>query len=151
METKLIQLMQGVLADSFVMYTKAHGYHWNVEGKSFPMLHDFFGDIYAEVYGSIDDTAEQIRQIQGRAIHSLLELDKARTVSDTPINVGTDANGMLNDLFSANQLVLASLMRAYDEAGTQQEFGLQNYIQDRMMAHKKHAWMLRSTLNKAGE
>ena len=151
METKLIQLMQGVLADSFVMYTKAHGYHWNVEGKLFPMLHDFFGDIYAEVYASIDDTAEQIRQIQGRAIHSLLELDKARTVSDTPINVGTDANGMLNDLFSANQLVLASLMRAYDEAGTQQEFGLQNYIQDRMMAHKKHAWMLRSTLNKAGE
>lgn len=151
METKLIQLMQGVLADSFVMYTKAHGYHWNVEGKSFPMLHDFFGDIYAEVYGSIDDTAEQIRQIQGRAIHSLLEIDKARTVSDTPINVGTDANGMLNDLFSANQLVLASLMRAYEEATTQQELGLQNYIQDRMMAHKKHAWMLRSTLNKAGE
>ena len=42
-------------------------------------------------------------------------------------------------------------MRAYDEAGNQQEFGLQNYIQDRMMAHKKHGWMLRSTLNKAGE
>jgi starvation-inducible DNA-binding protein len=151
METKLIQLMQGVLADSFVMYTKAHGYHWNVEGKLFPMLHEFFGDIYAEVYDSIDSTAEQIRQIQGRAIHSLLEFDKARTVPDTVINVPTDNTGMLNDLFAANQLVLASLMRAYDEAGTQQEFGLQNYLQDRMMAHKKHAWMLRSTLNKAGE
>jgi len=28
---------------------------------------------------------------------------------------------------------------------------LANYLQDRMAAHKKHAWMLRSTLNKAGE
>ena len=151
METKLIELMQVVLADSFVMYTKAHGYHWNVEGKLFPMLHEFFETIYSEVYGSVDSTAEQIRQIQGRAIHSLLEFDKARTVSDTPINVPTDNTGMLSDLFSANQLVLASLMRAYEEASAQQEFGLQNYIQDRMMAHKKHAWMLRSTLNKAGE
>jgi starvation-inducible DNA-binding protein len=52
----LIEQMKVVLADSFVMYTKAHGYHWNVEGTLFPMLHDFFGDIYAEVYGSIDDT-----------------------------------------------------------------------------------------------
>ena len=151
METTLIRLMQTVLADSHEMYIKSHGYHWNVEGKLFPMLHDFFENIYTEVYASLDSTAEQIRQIQGRAIHSLLELDKARTVPDEVITVPTDNTGMLNDLFATNQLVLASLMRAYDEAGNQQEFGLQNYIQDRMMAHKKHAWMLRSTLNKAGE
>jgi starvation-inducible DNA-binding protein len=115
------------------------------------MLHEFFGDIYAEVYGSIDDTAEQIRQIQGRAIHSLLEFDKYRTVPDTPITVPTDNTGMLSDLFSANQLVLATLMKVYQEANEQNEDGLSNYLQDRMMAHKKHAWMLRSTLNKAGE
>ena len=151
METTLIRLMQTVLADSHEMYIKSHGYHWNVEGKLFPMLHDFFENIYTEVYASLDSTAEQIRQIQGRAIHSLLELDKARTVPDEVVTVPTDNNGMLQDLFATNQLVLASLMRAYDEAGTQQEFGLQNYLQDRMMAHKKHAWMLRSTLNKAGE
>jgi len=151
METTLIRLMQTVLADSHEMYIKAHGYHWNVEGKLFPMLHDFFENIYTEVYASLDSTAEQIRQIQGRAIHSLLELDKARTVPDEVVTVGTDNNGMLQDLAATNQLVLISLMRAYEEATTQQEFGLQNYLQDRMMAHKKHAWMLRSTLNKAGE
>jgi starvation-inducible DNA-binding protein len=133
------------------MYTKAHGYHWNVEGKLFPMFHDFFGDIYAEVYGSIDGTAEQIRQIQGRAIHSLLEFDKYRTIPDTPVTVPTDSVGMLTDLFSANQLILASLMKAYEMANTNNEDGLSNYLQDRIMAHKKHAWMLRSTLNKAGE
>lgn len=147
----LIEQMKIVLADSFVMYTKAHGYHWNVEGKSFPMLHEFFGDIYAEIYGSIDDTAEQIRQIQGRAIHTLIEFDKYRTVPDQAITVATDSSGMLMDLFAANQLVLASLMRAYEESDALNEDGLSNYLQDRMMAHKKHGWMLRSTLNKAGE
>lgn len=148
---KLIKQMQVVLADSYTMYLKAHGYHWNLEGDYFPMFHDFFGDIYSEVYGSIDDTAEQIRQIQGRAIHTLLELDKNRTVSDTAVTDVTNCTAMLSDLMSANQLVLASLMRAYELADTNKEFGLANYLQDRMMAHKKHAWMLRSTLNKAGE
>ena len=148
---KLIEQMKVVLADSFAMYLKAQGYHWNVEGEYFPYLHDFFAEIYGEVYGSIDSTAEQIRQIQGRAIHTLLELDKSRTVSDTAITNPTDCTAMLSDLMSANQLVLASLMRAYDLADTNKEFGLANYLQDRMMAHKKHAWMLRSTLNKAGE
>jgi starvation-inducible DNA-binding protein len=147
----LIEQMKVLLADSFVMYTKAHGYHWNVEGKLFPMLHDFFENIYTEVYGSIDSTAEQIRQIQGRAIHSLLEFDKYRTIPDTPITVPTDNTGMLTDLFSANQLILATLMKAYEMANANNEDGLSNYLQDRMMAHKKHGWMLRSTLNKAGE
>jgi starvation-inducible DNA-binding protein len=151
METKLIEQMKVVLADSFVMYTKAHGYHWNVEGKLFPMLHEFFETIYVEVYGSVDTTAEQIRQIQGRAIHSLLEFDKYRTIEDTPITVSTDTTSMLTDLFAANTLVLSSLMTAYEEANAQNEYGLSNYLQDRMMAHKKHAWMLRSTLIKAGE
>ena len=148
---ELIEQMKVVLADSFVMYTKAHGYHWNIEGEYFPYLHDFFANIYEEVYGSVDTTAEQIRQVQGRAIHTLLEFDKYRTVSDTAVTVPTDCTGMLSDLLSANQLVLASLMRAYDLADSNKEFGLANYLQDRMMAHKKHAWMLRSTLNKAGD
>ena len=147
----LIEQMKVLLADSFVMYTKAHGYHWNVEGKLFPMLHDFFENIYTEVYGSIDSTAEQIRHIQGRAIHSLLEFDKYRTIPDTPITVPTDNTGMLTDLFSANQLILVTLMKAYEMANENNEDGLSNYLQDRMMAHKKHAWMLRSTLNKAGD
>jgi len=147
----LTEEMKVLLADSFVMYTKAHGYHWNVEGKLFPMLHEFFETIYTEVYGSIDSTAEQIREIQGRAIHSLLEFDKYRTIPDTPITVPTDNTGMLNDLFSANQLILVTLMKAYEMANANNEDGLSNYLQDRMMAHKKHAWMLRSTLNKAGE
>jgi starvation-inducible DNA-binding protein len=143
----LIKQMQIVLADSFVLYTKAHGYHWNVEGKLFPMLHEFFETIYTEVYNSIDDTAEQIRQIQGRAIHSLEEFDEYKSISDTPVIEGTNTDAMLSDLSIANHLILASLYRAYELSEFNNEFGLCNYLQDRMMAHKKHAWMLRSTLN----
>ena len=51
------------LADTFFMYQKAHSYHWNVEGNLFPMLHEFFGNLYEEIYGAVDPMAEQIRSL----------------------------------------------------------------------------------------
>ena len=148
---ELIEQMKTVLADSYVMYLKAHGYHWNVEGELFPMFHDFYAEIYDEVYGSIDDTAEQIRQIGGRAVHTLLELDKYRTIADRAVDTPTDTSAMTTDLFMANQLMLTSLLKAFQMAESNNEEGLSNYLQDRITSHKKLAWKLRSTLNKAGE
>jgi DNA-binding ferritin-like protein len=45
---------------------------------------------------------------------------------------------------------MTSLKQGFELANMQKEDGLSNYLQDRMAAHSKHAWMLRSTLNKAG-
>ena len=42
---ELVAKMKVVLADSFTLYMKAHGYHWNVIGPDFPQLHDFLGDL----------------------------------------------------------------------------------------------------------
>jgi len=142
----LIKQMNVVLADSYVTYLKAHGYHWNIVGKDFYQMHKLLEIIYEEIQEAIDDIGEQVRQINGRAIHSLLEFDTYKTISDNVVTNGHDNTGMLSDLSNANLQVIASLYRAYDLAEEHKEFGLSNFLQDRMMAHKKHAWMLKSTL-----
>lgn len=144
----LQEQMKVVLADSFMMYLKAQGYHWNVEGILFPMLHDFFGKIYEEVYGSIDTTAEEIRALGAMAPHTLIEFDKYRTVMDTS---AVGAQSMLSDLVQVNQAVLNSLMKAFALAETANEQGLMDFLAGRIDAHKKHAWMLTSTLKSSGE
>lgn len=144
----LQEQMKVVLADSFMMYLKAQGYHWNVEGILFPMLHDFFGKIYEEVYGSIDATAEEIRAIGAVAPHTLIEFDKYRTVMDTS---ATGAQSMIADLVQVNQAVLASLNKAMSLAETANEQGLMDYLAGRIDAHKKHNWMLTATLKASGE
>ncbi len=145
---ELQEQMKVVLADSFMMYLKAQGYHWNVEGILFPMLHDFFGKIYEEVYGSIDVTAEEIRALGGVAPHTLIEFDKYRTVMDTS---ATGAQGMIADLVQVNQAVLSSLMQAFRLAEAANEQGLLDYLAGRIDAHKKHNWMLTTTLKSSGE
>jgi starvation-inducible DNA-binding protein len=69
-------------ATTFVYYYKAHGFHWNLKDKDFPQYHGFFGDIYDEVYESIDAFAEKIRTLQIDAPSGLAELVSLSAISE---------------------------------------------------------------------
>ena len=56
--------LKTLLATQYAFVIKAQFFHWNVEGPDFAQLHQFFGEIYNEVYdNSIDKTAEYIRTL----------------------------------------------------------------------------------------
>jgi starvation-inducible DNA-binding protein len=142
MNEELIVALKKVLADTFVMYYKAHSYHWNVEGSNFPQYHSFLNDLYEEIFGAVDTIAEHIRQIDGYTPTSLTELKSYSMISEDEDVVS--AMSMMNRLLDANNLVLASLMMAYQAAEQATEIGLSNFLQDRVAAHQKHGWMLKS-------
>ena len=143
MNEELIVAVKKVLADTFVMYYKTHSYHWNVEGSNFPQYHEFLQNIYEELFASVDTIAEHIRQIDGYAPTSLMELKSYSMISEDEDIVS--AMSMIDRLIDANNLVLASLMMAYQTAEQATEIGLSNFLQDRVAAHQKHGWMLKST------
>ena len=64
--------LKTLLATEYAFVIKAQFFHWNVEGPDFAQLHEFFGELYEEVYGnSIDRTAEFIRVLDDYAPGSL--------------------------------------------------------------------------------
>lgn len=140
---EIIGTMKIAFADTFSMYLRAHYYHWNVEGPDFYQYHGLFGAIYSEVYGAIDPMAEEIRSIRAYAPGSLGRLKELSTVEDDDtVPTGLE---MVAQLRMVNETVLTSLQVAYKACG-ETELGLANFLQDRINAHKKHAWMLRATL-----
>ena len=141
---QLIQQLKVILGTNFALYLKSHNYHWNIESSNFPQYHDFFADIYNELWTSVDEIAEKIRQLGGYTPSSLAELMSNSMVSE---NSGTmSAEEYISKLLDANNLVLASLLMSYKEAEAATEIGVSNFIQDRVMAHQKHGWMLKATL-----
>jgi starvation-inducible DNA-binding protein len=143
MNEELINALKKVMADTFAMYYKAHSSHWNIEGPNFPQYHEFLQDLYNELWASVDDIAEKIRQLGGYAPSSLSELMSHTMVTE---NTGTYSDQeYLARLLDANNLVLASLLMSYKEAEAATEIGVSNFIQDRVMAHQKHGWMLNAT------
>lgn len=131
-------------ATNFSFYLKLHFFHWNVEGMFFPQLHDFFGDLYNEVWSAQDDIAEHIRSIKGYAPGSLQRMKDLSIVEDQ-IEVPA-AQAMLATALSDNEKVMQTITDAYRAAEAADELGLANFLQDRLDIHKKHGWMLRATL-----
>lgn len=144
MTKSLTDKMKVALASTFSFYLKAQYFHWNVEGIHFTQLHDLFGKIYEEVHASIDDIAEHIRAIDAYAPGSLTrfkELTAIECETDIP-----SAINMCKILQSDNDKLINVLTDTYLEAEKAKEYGLANFIQDRIDIHKKHGWMLKATI-----
>ena len=138
----LLDTLKTTLADTFVLYFKAHSFHWNIEGSDFAQYHEFIGNFYEDVFESVDSIAELIRTMDAYAPTSIARL-QALTQMTEEENIPS-AREMLVKLRQDNDKYLAQLVKTYNEAETASEFGISNHLQDRIQAHEKHAWMLRS-------
>ena len=139
---ELIEALKKAQATSFAFYLKAHNYHWNVEGHSFSEYHDFLKGLYEEVFGAVDTIAELIRTLDAYAPGSFSRFHQLSVIEDellVPKGIV-----MMARLYADNQQLLVVLTEAYRIAEANNSFGISNAIQDRITAHEKHGWMLRS-------
>lgn len=130
-------------ASEFAFYLKAHFFHWNVEGINFRELHDLFGTIYEEVYGSIDDFAEKIRSLGAYAPGSNSRFNMLSQIEDETQVL--PAEQMVQTLLEDSNNMVVVLKRVYDIAEREGEHGFSNFLAERMDAHRKHSWQLRAT------
>lgn len=141
---ELVQAMKKALADTFAFYLKAHGFHWNVEGRTFCQDHQLFSNIYSEVYGSIDQFAEEIRAMDAYAPASFVRFSELTSIEDE-VKI-LNAQGMYEKLLADNDIVMSSILQAYDLAEAAGNHGLSNFLAERQDNHAKHGWQLRATL-----
>lgn len=141
---EIYEPLKRAFADTYAFYVKAQNYHWNVEGPMFSMYHEFFGNLYEEVGGSIDRFAEEIRAQGAYAPGAFSRFIELATIKDDD-TINTPGV-MISNLYSDNMIVYASIKAARDVADQYGENGLVNFLEERMDQHKKHAWMLRSYL-----
>jgi starvation-inducible DNA-binding protein len=147
-----VQLMEEItnplkvaFADTYALYVKAQNYHWNVEGSMFPMYHEFFGNIYEEVGDAIDPFAEQIRAAGAYAPGAFSRFAELSNIQDELL-VSVVPAQMVSNLYMDNVKVIDSLNAVRDIAEKYSERGLVNFLEGRLDAHKKHAWMLKATM-----
>ena len=131
-------------ADSFLFYLKAHYFHWNVEGRHFSQDHELFGKIYEEVYGALDKFAEEIRTLDTYApgiFNRFMDLSNIEQKGQIP-----SAEEMHSELMQDNQKVISILTLLFESLEDLKLCGFADFVGERIDAHNKHQWMLRSTL-----
>ena len=137
--------LKTLLATEYAFVTKAQFFHWNIEGPRFHSLHEFFGDIYDEVYdNSIDRTAEYIRTLEDYtpgSFERFMELSEIQGQVKIP-----RARLMIEELLANNGTMIDLLNRTFAVATEENQQGIANFIAERIDAHGKWGWQLRSFL-----
>ncbi len=132
--------LKTLLADVVTMSFVAQGYHWNVEGPDFSQYHALFGEIYEDVYSSVDPIAENIRKMDEYAPFTLSKFVDLRTVEAKEVSPNPKA--MAEALLKVNEDVLKTIRKAFESAVKAKEDGIANFLAERDDMHKKWHWQL---------
>ncbi len=142
----LKQAMYELLATNFCLYTKIHGFHFNLISPNFYPQHKFLNDFYDDVQEAIDGIGEEIKALDMYAPMSLHELLKYNKIQE---QIGqTDEHTMFTQLLENTETLISLLEIANKYAAN--HIGLQNFLQDRTDKMEKWAYFLRSKLKGDG-
>jgi starvation-inducible DNA-binding protein len=144
--SELIDQMKVVQATAFSLYLKAHNYHWNVVGPNFAQYHDFFGDFYTAVFGSVDHIAEHTRTLDAYVPGSLSRFSELTKIQDETGIIAPEA--MFRNLYNDNETFISELNIAHELATSEKRYGLINFIEDRLDFHGKMHWQIRAFIVK---
>ncbi len=137
-------LLNTILADEYILYTKTRNYHWNVVGPSFQELHKFFEEQYSIIDESIDEIAERVRMLNHNAVGSLKDILKLARLTETKEQSLT-AKVMLQNLLDDHEQMIRVLREAISTfAEKNKDLGNSDFVTGLMEQHEKMAWMLRS-------
>lgn len=133
-----------LLADSYSLYLKTHGFHWNVTGPMFNTLHLMFMDQYTELWNALDLIAERIRALGHPAPASYSQFIKLSSIAE---ETGTPAaEDMIKQLIAGQEAIVRTARKLFPNVDKVGDEPTADLLTQRMQIHEKNAWMLRSLL-----
>jgi DNA-binding ferritin-like protein len=143
-QPQLVDSLAKLLADVVALSFIAQGYHWNVKGRNFPQYHEMFGEIYSDIYGSVDPLAENILKL---GYDAPFTLSAFATMSELAASATMDnsCEAMAYDLYIANQIVIQKLKEAFAVADASNEQGVADFLSGRIDMHQKWGWQLKAS------
>lgn len=133
------------LADTYAVYLKTQNFHWNVKGPLFAALHKLFEEQYQELAEAVDEIAERIRALGSNVPASFSHFSKLSSIKEE-LMTDISAEEMIKRLLADHETmakqttsIIKKTQQAEDEATT-------DMLIQRLRAHEKTAWMLRSSL-----
>lgn len=138
----VVEHMNVILADHYLLLLKTHNYHWNVKGPLFKSLHDLTEDQYDDIFEAIDEIAERIRALGFDAPGTFAEYSKLSKIKEAQAKI--PALEMAADLTSSHENLIRNMREALEVADQHSDEVSVDLLTERLQVHEKAAWMLRS-------
>lgn len=136
--------LRKLLGETYALYAKTHGYHWNVTGPRFNSLHAMFMEQYTELWAALDEIAERIRALGHFAPGSPGEMTDLATIR--PDNGIPDADEMVANLAKGHEAVSRAAKEGLELAEQNGDAVTADLMTQRATIAEKTAWMLRASI-----
>jgi len=144
---ELTNALKQTLAQGYVLYHTAHGFHWNMKGEDFYEYHKLFLKIYEDIYESLDPIAENIVKLGESAPFVMSQLANMSTIKEVGA-VPKDLKDLTKTFQGMNSEFIKTLKSTFDVANKKNEQGVANFIAERIDQHQKWDWFLKASLGK---
>jgi len=136
---ELADQLNDLLSNYSIFYQNARGYHWNIKGDDFFVLHQKFEDLYNNLFLKIDEVAERILTLGFRPNHNFTEYFKTSSILETNevINGQHSVSKVVESLgiLLAKQRLILDLSAGIDDTGTN------SLMSDYIREQEKMVWM----------
>ena len=137
---QVVNLLNELLANYQIYYQNLRGFHWNVRGNRFFVLHAKFEELYNDAIEKVDEIAERILTLGGVPLHSYAAYTKAKE------NV-TDGDACLRAVVEDVQVLLKQEREILSVAAEIGDDGTQDVFSSYVSSQEKLLWMLDAYLN----
>ena len=136
---ELAYQLNDLLSNYSIFYQNVKGYHWNIKGDDFFVLHQKFEDLYNNLFLKIDEVAERILTLGLRPNHNFTEYFKTAAILETNevIDGQHSVDKVLDSLgiLLAKQRLILELSEEIDDTGTN------SLMSDYIREQEKMVWM----------
>lgn len=144
--SKVIEILNTLLADEVLLYTKLRKFHWNIVGARFKGLHELFEEQYTQLETLIDQVAERARTLGGVAIGTMAEFQEHARLKENP-GENPDAESMIKEIVRDHEVLIRQLRAEISRtAETYEDIGTEGFLADLLEQHEEMSWMLRAHL-----
>ena len=145
---EIAEALNGLVADSYALYTKTKNFHWHVSGPHFRDYHLLFDDQATEIFATVDDLAERVRKLGARTIHSIGEIARLSTIKDNDKDY-VSPEAMLTELMNDNKTVIKRMRAAHEIADKHDDVATASILENFIDAAEKRNWFLFEASRKA--
>ena len=138
--SSVVASLQQLLADFQVYYTNLRGFHWNIKGHGFFVLHSKFEDLYNDAAEKVDELAERVLMLGGTPANKFSEYLKVAKVKE--VDGVSNADEALNNILETYSYLIAEERKLLSLAPEVNDEVTVALMSDYLKEQEKMVWML---------
>ncbi|HCK25500.1 DNA protection during starvation protein [bioreactor metagenome] len=138
--SSVVASLQQLLADFQVYYTNLRGFHWNIKGHGFFVLHSKFEDLYNDAAEKVDELAERVLMLGGTPANKFSEYLKVAKVKE--VDGVSNADDALNNILETYSYLIAEERKLLSLASEVNDEVTVALMSDYLKEQEKMVWML---------